>query len=73
MFALLRQFMGLEMVDPYSSWNEGAWQMTPFNGEGVNNNAANPNYQTTGSYSQYPGHLPACAPDGSVSPCFADY
>lgn len=41
--------------------NEGSWGMTPFNGEGVNNNApmrvgtAPENYQTTGGYALYPG------------------
>jgi len=44
--------------------NEGSWGMTPFNGEGVNNNApmrvgfAPENYQTTGGYALYPGTVP---------------
>jgi hypothetical protein len=44
-----------------STANEGSWGMTPFNGEGVNNNApmrvgtAPENYQTTGGYALYPG------------------
>ena len=47
------------MKDPYGSWNEGSWGMTPFIGEGVNNNApmrvgvAPENYNTTGGYALY--------------------
>ncbi|EKX52216.1 hypothetical protein GUITHDRAFT_150722 [Guillardia theta CCMP2712] len=67
-------FTSLELVDPLGSWNEGAWQMTPFNGEGVNDNAAmrvgtDPaSYQTTGGYALYPGVLPSCK-DGHEAPC----
>ncbi len=44
------------LQSPYGAWNEGSWGMTPFIGEGVNNNApmrvgvAPENYNTTGGY-----------------------
>mmetsp|Transcript_36620 Transcript_36620/g.56823 ORF Transcript_36620/g.56823 Transcript_36620/m.56823 type:complete len:94 (-) Transcript_36620:143-424(-) len=68
------KLISLEMVDPLGSWNEGAWGMSPFNGEGVNNNApmrvgtAPENYNTTGGYALYPGRLPACD-DNHSAPC----
>merc|ERR1712216_594950 len=54
----------LELGAPFGAAetaNEGSWQITPFTGEGVNNNApmrvgTDPeNYQTTGGYALYPG------------------
>jgi hypothetical protein len=44
------------LQSPYGAWNEGSWGMTPFIGEGVNNNApmrvgvAPENFNTTGGY-----------------------
>ena len=68
----------LELGAPFGAAetaNEGSWQITPFTGEGVNNNApmrvgTDPeNYQTTGGYALYPGRLPSCAQNGGQAPC----
>lgn len=68
----------LELGAPFGAAetaNEGSWQITPFTGEGVNDNApmrvgTDPeNYQTTGGYALYPGRLPSCAQNGGQAPC----
>ena len=33
---------------------QGKWNNTPFNGDGVNDNATTPNFQTTGGYALFP-------------------
>ena len=36
------------------SHSQGKWNNTPFNGDGVNDNATTPNFQTTGGYALFP-------------------